>query len=89
MECCSRGGRFYIHDVILEEADALNNIQVLIEKLGKAGGKLLREDTERHFKHEYSTYDWVIDGLLLRAGFAVKSKHIEDGVFCTYICTKE
>jgi putative AdoMet-dependent methyltransferase len=81
-------GRFYIHDIILEEADALSNIQVLVEKLGNAGGKLLRADTERHFKYEYSTYDWVMDGLLLRAGFDVKSKHIEDGVLGTYICTK-
>lgn len=83
------GGQFYIHDVILEEADALSNIRALIEKLGKAGGKLLQEDTERHFKHEYSTYNWVIDGLLLRAGFTVKSKHIEYGVLGTYICIKE
>jgi ubiquinone/menaquinone biosynthesis C-methylase UbiE len=82
------GGQLYIYDVILNETDVLNNIQALIEKLGKAGGNLLREDTERHFKHEYSTYDWIIDGLLLRAGFTVKSKHIEAGVLGTYICTK-
>lgn len=83
------GGRFYMHDVIMDEADALNNIQALIEKLGKAGGKALREDTERHFKNEYSTYDWVIDGLLQRAGFAAQSKQIEEGVLGTYLCIRE
>ncbi len=83
------GGQLYIHDVIMEEANALNNIHALIDKLVESGGELLREDTERHFKDEYSTYDWVMDGLLSRAGFAIKSKHMEGGVLGTYICAKE
>ena len=82
------GGQLYIHDVILEEANALENITALIDKLATAGGNPLREDTERHFKDEYSTYDWVMDGLLSRAGFTIKSKHIDGGVLGTYICTK-
>lgn len=83
------GGYFYIHDVILEETNALENIAALIDKLGMLGGKLLREDTEKHFKDEYSTYDWVIDDLLLRAGFIMKSKQIDDGVLGTYVCSKD
>lgn len=82
------GGKFYIHDVIMEETNALQNIAALIEKLATAGGKLLREDTERHFREEYSTYDWVMDGLLSRAGFTIKSKRIDEGILGTYICTK-
>ncbi len=81
-------GQLYIHDVILEETNALENIVALIDRLATAGGKLLREDTERHFRDEYSTYDWVMDGLLSRAGFTIKDKHIDDGVLGTYICTK-
>ncbi|ACM20391.1 SAM-dependent methyltransferase, type 18 [Geotalea daltonii FRC-32] len=81
-------GKFYIHDVIIEENQALKNIAALIQKLGKAGGKLMREDAERHFKDEYSTYDWVMDGLLARAGFTIRVKRIEDGVLGTYICTR-
>lgn len=82
------GGQLYIHDVILEETNALENIAALIDKLATAGGKLLREDTERHFRDEYSTYDWVMDGLLSRAGFTIKSKHIDGGVLGTYICVR-
>lgn len=83
------GAYFYIHDVILEETNALKNIATLVNTLGLAGGKLLREDTERHFKNEYSTYDWVMDGLLLRAGFKIKSKQIDNGVLGTYVCNKD
>jgi len=82
------GGFLYIHDVILEEVNSINNIQALIDKLAKDGGDLLREDTERHFREEYSTYDWVVDELLKRSGFQVKSKQIEGGVLGAYLCIK-
>lgn len=81
-------GQLYIHDVIVEETNAIENIAALIDKLATAGGKLLREDTERHFRDEYSTYDWVMDGLLSRAGFTIKSKYIDGGVLGTYICVR-
>lgn len=82
------GGRLFIHDVIIEEGNAIENINALIEEHAEAGGQMLREDTERHFREEYSTYDWVMDGLLSRAGFTIKSKHIIGGVLGTYICIR-
>ncbi len=82
------GGQLYIHDAILEEPGAMNNIAALIEKLSDAGGDFLKQDAEDHFKKEYSTYDWIMDGLLSRAGFIVDNKEIEDGVIGTYYCTK-
>jgi cyclopropane fatty-acyl-phospholipid synthase-like methyltransferase len=83
-----RGGRLYLHDVIIQEDTAPDNIRMLIEALGKAGGRRLREDIERHFKDEFSTYDWVMEGLLSRAGFTVRSRHMEGGVLGTYLCTR-
>ena len=82
-------GKLYIRDVIVEEKGALANIGALIEKQTAAGGDFLREDAEEHFREEYSTYDWVMDGLLIRAGFAIKSKNIQDGILGTYLCTKK
>lgn len=82
-------GRLYIHDVILEEAHALENIAALVDKLAAAGGTMLREETVRHFRDEYSTYDWVMDGLLSRSGFRIERKHVDAGVLGTYICTKK
>lgn len=81
-------GQLYIHDVILESANALANISTFIQKQAAAGGDFLREDAEGHFQDEYSTYDWVMDGLLSRAGFAIKSKTIEGGVIGTYLCIR-
>jgi ubiquinone/menaquinone biosynthesis C-methylase UbiE len=82
-------GQLYIHDVILEESNSLQNIAALIEKQAAAGGEFLRKDAEGHFRDEYSTYDWVMDGLLSRSGFTIKSKHIDSGVFGAYRCAKK
>lgn len=82
------GGQFYLHDVSMEEANALANIAAFIDKLAAAGGELLREDCERHFKEEYSTYVWIMDELLTRAGFSIRRKQVEDGVLGTYLCIK-
>lgn len=82
------GGQFFIHDAIIEEHRAIENIAALIEKLTAAGGNFLQEDAEGHFREEFSTYDWVMDGLLTRSGFVIKSKNIQDGVIGTYYCAK-
>ncbi len=82
------GGRFYLRDVILEERDTLANIANLIAHQEKVGGEFLRDDAEGHFKDEHSTYDWVIDGLLARAGFSIKRREFERGVLGTYVCQR-
>ncbi len=80
------GGKLYLHDIIVEEQNVTRNITQLIEKLSKKGGSALRQDLEDHFAMEFSTYDWILDGLLKRAGFEIMEKRIEDGVLGTYLC---
>lgn len=82
------GGLLYMHDVIMEEQRAMENIQALIDQLGQLGGDSLRKDTEKHFKEEFSTYDWVMDELFARAGFVIKTKEMQSGVLGTYICER-
>lgn len=83
------GGVLYIHDVIFEHADAGMNISRWIDELGKIGGKQLRDEVSNHVKAEYSTFDWIMDGLLGRAGFKILSKEMVAGVIGTYLCKKE
>jgi ubiquinone/menaquinone biosynthesis C-methylase UbiE len=82
------GGQLYLHDVIIGSTDALAHISAFIQKQAAAGGDFLREDAEGHFRQEFSTYDWVMEGLLARSGFAICSKQIEGGVIGTYLCRK-
>ena len=80
------GGRLFIKDVVLEVDGAIANIDALINRLEEAGGQNMRQDSEDHFRLEFSTYDWIMDGLLTRAGFEIDSKEIADGVMATYHC---
>lgn len=82
------GGRFYLSDVVIAEDNSRENIAAFIEVLAAAGGDALREDTETHFREEFSTYDWVIDGLLMRSGFEIIDKRIDQGVLGHYLCRK-
>ena len=82
------GGLLYIHDVILEPDHALENIEAFIDRQTAAGGDFLRDDAEGHFREEHSTYDWIMDGLLARAGFAIVSKSMSEGVIGKYLCRK-
>jgi ubiquinone/menaquinone biosynthesis C-methylase UbiE len=81
-------GHFYLHDVIIEAGDSLANIVRFIDRQGEAGGDFLREDAEGHFRDEYSTYDWVMDGLFSRVGFSILQRHFDGGVIGTYLCKK-
>jgi len=75
--------------VIFEDSHPLENVARWIDELAALGGESLREDFEAHMKEEYSTLDWIMDGLLERAGFRIKDRSFKKGVLGTYVCIKE
>lgn len=83
------GGRLYLSDVIFEQRNVRENIETFITKLEKAAGPAMRRDVESHIRREFSTYDWIMDGLLERANFRIVSKTIHEGVIGRYLCRKE
>lgn len=83
------GGLLYLHDVILQEDNVIENIGAFIDTLAAKGGAPMKVGTERHFKEEFSTYDWVMDGMLTRSGFSIEKKQIDNGVLGTYLCLKK
>ncbi len=83
------GGLFYMHDVIFAQDNAEANISAWIEELGQMGGTKLSSEVASHVREEFSTFDWIMDGLLERAGFKILSKEMTKGVIGTYLCKKE
>ena len=83
------GGQFYLSDVIFEQRNVRENIERFIAKLEAIAGQDIRKDVEAHIRQEYSTYDWIMDGLLERAGFGIVSKVIQEGVIGRYLCRKD
>lgn len=83
------GGTFYLSDVIFEQRNVRENIERFIAKLGTMAGPEMKRDVEAHVRREYSTYDWIMDGLLERTGFRIVSKTMHEGVIGRYVCRKE
>ncbi|MCE7053157.1 methyltransferase domain-containing protein [Algoriphagus sp. AGSA1] len=83
------GGCLYIKDVVIEKKNSTRNIQGFIDRQEFLGGDFLKEDAEVHFREEFSTYDWILDGLLERSGFKILGKELYDGVIAEYLCVKE
>lgn len=84
------GGRFYLYDVVFRFAPAeyAARIGAWIEGLEAVAGERFRCEIEAHIRNEYSTFDWVLKGMLERAGFAVEKDRSSDGFLCEYACRK-
>jgi putative AdoMet-dependent methyltransferase len=83
------GGRLYLSDVIFEQRNVRENIERFIANLESVAGEEMRKDVEAHIRQEFSTYDWIMDGLFERAGFRILSKVILEGVIGRYLCRKD
>jgi putative AdoMet-dependent methyltransferase len=88
------GGRLHVRDVIVRPDHPLDDIEAFVRGQAASGaavrdGGFLKADAEGHFREEFSTYDWVMEGLLERAGFAIERKEVEENsVIVSYVCRK-
>lgn len=84
-------GKLYLFDIIFnfEPRDYKKSINNLIETYHKMAGDNMAAEAIIHIKDEYSTYDWIMEGLLERTGFNVDLKQIEAENHITYICSKK
>lgn len=72
------GGTFYLWDVVFsfDPADAIRQVQDWIDTVGRPDGHPDRAgfttaDFEAHVREEFSTYAWVLEGMLDRAGLDI------------------
>jgi putative AdoMet-dependent methyltransferase len=59
-------------------------IQSMAEKVGAE----FAAEAETHIRDEYSTFDWIMEGLLNRAGFEIDQAERMEGFGATYLCVK-
>ena len=84
------GGRLLLFDVVFPsdmtgyEARFDGWIQSMAEKVGAE----FAAEAETHIRDEYSTFDWIMEGLLNRAGFRIDQAEYMDGFGATYLCAK-
>lgn len=48
-----------------------------------------RDEFVTHLREEYSTFSWLLEPLLERAGFAIReARHRPSGIYAAYLCVK-
>lgn len=77
------GGLFLLQDVVFpSQIDFAAYIEKQIANISESS----RRPFIRHVASEYSTLDWIIEGMLTRAGFNIESRSTVDGFLTRYLC---
>jgi ubiquinone/menaquinone biosynthesis C-methylase UbiE len=88
-QCLKPGGTFMLRDVVYSchPSDLKNTVDAWLQWMQEERG-YSREENVTHVRDEHSTFAWVIEGLLERAGFQVQQARFARGVYATYICRR-
>ncbi len=89
-EMLKPGGRLYLFDIVFP-SDLTGyeaRFDAWIDAFARNVGPDFAAEGETHIRDEHSTYAWVMEGLLERAGFSIDSAEYGDGFGAIYICTK-
>jgi len=85
------GGRFYLFDVVFSfpveryETSAAQFVGAMSDQMGPTG----QSEPATHIRDEYSTYTWIMEGLLERAGFRIDTVNTINEFLAGYLCTKK
>ena len=82
------GGKFHLMDVVFGTENVDANVEAWIAHTEAQGGPEVGDSIRGHVRKEFSTYDWILAGLLERAGFRIDSADSKGGVLANYYCTK-
>ncbi len=82
-------GILYLSDVVFKfDPDYEKTTEALLDRLLKNFSEDFVEETKVHIRDEYSTFDWILQGLIERAGFKVENSNTEDILASGYFCRK-
>ncbi len=84
------GGRFYLRDVVfsIPPDKYEQKIEGFLSYTAESAGEENASNYARHIKDEYSTYDWIMEEMLYRAGFYLERADYGEGMIAAYVCMK-
>ncbi len=87
--CLRPGGKLYLRDVVfpstVEDFDAF--FANVVDGVRSHAGNEIAQQTVQHVKAEFSTLDWILEGLLTRSGLRIVEKDCK-GFLSVYVCEK-
>lgn len=82
-------GKLFLSDLVFSDnmtfPDAINE---LLPEQSDHMDKTLMEEVKIHIKEEFSTFNWILEGMLERAGFEIDSIYKISPYETQYICIK-
>ena len=70
-------------------SEAEHRIEQWLSSLPADGDGWTRADLEEHVRDEHSTYSWLLEAMILQAGFAIADRsYSSDAMFAKYILTR-
>ena len=85
------GGRLYLGDLAHSfDIDEYEKVftRDLEEMRTRTGDEGLVEDAVTTIREEFGTFDWIMEGILTRAGFRVDEKQVRSQTWVNSVCTK-
>ena len=84
------GGRLYLFDVVFSFPieDCRTQFDSLINGMYQQSGESMANETIIHIRDEFSTFDWIMEGLLERTGFSLEEKYSDFPLTIAYLASK-
>jgi ubiquinone/menaquinone biosynthesis C-methylase UbiE len=83
------GGRLYLRDVVFpsttDDYDAF--FGMAIDEVRSHAGDEIARQTIQHIKTEFSTLDWILEGMIARSGLRIVERD-RRGFLSVYVCEK-
>lgn len=79
------GGRLHLCDVVFPD-ESQDEWDAYVETLLAVIPADQREEMACHIRQEFSTFDWVLREIIMRAGFSLESARLDDAFLGYYLC---
>lgn len=82
------GGRFHLTDVVFPDEVDDRQIEAWVSKMSSLAGPEMAAAICSHIRKEYSTFAWILSGMLERAGFRIEETETADGMIARFTCVR-
>ena len=85
------GGKLYLRDLVFtfNPREYAQSFEGIVRNVADFfGEEEMGRQAEQHIRDEFSTWDWIMEGLLRRAGFRIDLADYRAGL-ATYVCTRK
>ncbi len=84
-------GLLYLRDTVFsfQPEEYPTAIDRWIERVAKPAGQgWTAQDFETHVREEYTTFGWILEGMLIQAGFEIETANYLTSEYAEYVCRK-